>query len=113
MLRLVVVLGVAFSPASSWWFSNTSKLEEEGPWHAWLRERSPTVHEYVQATEEKMDHFYQVHFMELPRLDAGLWLVIDTLVGLVGWAIFGTAWNEVRMGCRRIFQFTPRLFLVY
>ena len=49
--------------------------------------------------------------MELPRFDAGLWLVIDTLVGLVGWAIFGTAWNEVRLGCRRVFQFTALLGL--
>ena len=106
MLRLWVLLGASFPPVSSWWFSNTTQEHEVGPWHEWLRDRSPTAFEYVQYAEEKAVHFSQVHYTELPRFDAGLWLVIDTLVGLVGWAIFGTAWNEVRLGCRRIFQFT-------
>ena len=56
--------------------------------------------------EEKAEKLSNVQYPDLPRVDAGLWLVIDTLVGLIGWAVFGTAWNEVRVGCRRVFQFS-------
>ena len=106
MIRLAVFLGVALSPASSWWFTNGTAVEEEGPWHAWLRERSPMILEWVHTVEEKAEKLSNVQYPDLPRVDAGLWLVIDTLVGLIGWAVFGTAWNEVRVGCRRIFQFS-------
>ena len=109
MWRLAVLLGATLTPASSWWFSNGTKPEELGPWHQWLRENNPSIFEYVQAVEEKAERVSQMQYPDIPRLDSGLWLVIDTLVGLVGWAIFGTAWNEVRVGCRRIFQFTALL----
>lgn len=106
MLRVSVLLGAFLSPASSWWFTNNTKPEDPGPWHMWLQDHSPYLHEYVLAAENGFDRFAQEHYVELPRFDAGLWLVIDTLVGLVGWAIFGSAWNEVRLGCQRVFQFT-------
>ena len=109
MLRFCVLLGVTLPSVSSWWFSNTTKPEEVGPWHTWLRESSPSIYEYVQIAEEKAERFSQEHYVELPQFDVGLWLVIDTLVGLVGWAVFGSAWNEVRLGCRRIFQFAALL----
>ena len=109
MLRVCVLLGAFLSPASSWWFTNNTKPEDPGPWHVWLQDHSPSLHEYVLAAENGFDRFAQEHYVEMPRFDAGLWLVIDTLVGLVGWAIFGTAWNEVRLGCRRVFQFTALL----
>jgi len=37
--------------------------------------------------------------------DAGLWSVFDGLIGLAGWGLFGTAWGDVRNGCRRLIQF--------
>ena len=38
------------------------------------------------------------------RWEFGLWMIIDTLVGFCGWAVFGTCWNGVRNGFRRLLQ---------
>lgn len=40
----------------------------------------------------------------LPEVDFNLWMVVDTLAGFFGWAIFGNAWGGVKTGCRRLLQ---------
>eukprot|EP00435_Cladocopium_sp_Y103_P002944 s2186_g1.t1 len=36
--------------------------------------------------------------------DLSLWLVVDWMMGFVGWAVFGSAWGGVKTGCRRLMQ---------
>ena len=37
-------------------------------------------------------------------IEGGLCLILDTIVGVVGWAVFGSAWPGVRSGCQRPFR---------
>ena len=34
----------------------------------------------------------------------GIWMILDTAVGLVGWMIFGSAWGNVKVGMKRMIQ---------
>ena len=41
----------------------------------------------------------------------GLWWLCDSLVGLLGWLVFGTAWGDVKLGVRRLVQIGAILLL--
>ncbi|CAL1141284.1 unnamed protein product [Cladocopium goreaui] len=43
-------------------------------------------------------------FSASPPLEFNAWMLLDTLFGLVGWALFGSAWGGVKSGCRRLIQ---------
>eukprot|EP00435_Cladocopium_sp_Y103_P042118 s923_g11.t1 len=45
----------------------------------------------------------------MPPLEFNLWLLVDSLVGFIGWAIFGNAWGGVKMGCKRLVQISAVL----
>ena len=36
--------------------------------------------------------------------DWGVWLIVDSVVGLFGWLIFGSAWDGVKSGVKRLLQ---------
>ncbi|CAE7778356.1 unnamed protein product [Symbiodinium sp. CCMP2592] len=43
--------------------------------------------------------------------DSGLCMVLDTLVSCIGWALFGSAWPNVRTGCQRAFRLVMLMLL--
>ena len=88
-----------------WWWTNSSDEVPQDPYHTWLDENFPTGSAYYasaksmwQTTGERLGSFAE------QSSERGLWLLCDGVVGLAGWGLFGSAWADVRTGCRRMVQ---------
>lgn len=103
MLFRPVVVFLAFTAGHGWWRQDDAK--EDRPWRTWALERFPTVVEYGEYLEEHTTSTRQtvVSWGEAIS-ERGLWVVFDGLAGLFGWALFGTAWGDVKSGIRKIIQ---------
>ena len=101
-----MVAALLLTPGSSgWWGSNITEPEPEGPWRQWARSQSPTLVRYWDETVEGFESVRSTVSGWVPSSwDIGLWSVCDGLLGLAGWRIFGTAWGDVRNGCKRLAQ---------
>ena len=111
-LRLVVISTTAVS--HGWWAGpegppEVEPLEEQAGWRQHLREWLPGAERRLNATEEWLAGLASWG-RELEGAstwgswDVALWMVVDTLFGMIGWALFGSAWTKVRTGCRRLLQ---------
>ena len=111
-LRLVVISTTAVS--HGWWAGpegppEAEPLEEQAGWRQHLREWLPGAERRLNATEEWLAGLASWG-RELEGAstwgswDVALWMVVDTLFGMIGWALFGSAWTKVRTGCRRLLQ---------
>eukprot|EP00435_Cladocopium_sp_Y103_P064105 s1381_g25.t1 len=100
-----LVFSLILHGSNGWWFNATTP-PPKGPIGDWVHQHVP----WFEGTFEWGNNQWcrvneMIVQMEIPQFDQGLWLVIDTVFGLFGWALFGTAWSNVRIGCRRLFQF--------
>ena len=111
-LRLAVISTAAVS--HGWWAGpegppEVEPLEEQAGWRQHLREWLPGAERRLNATEEWLASLASWG-RELEGAstwgswDVALWMVVDTLFGMIGWALFGSAWTKVRTGCRRLLQ---------
>ena len=111
-LRLAVISTAAVS--HGWWAGpegppEVEPLEEQAGWRQHLREWFPGAERRLNATEEWLTSLASWG-RELEGAstwgswDVALWMVVDTLFGMIGWALFGSAWTKVRTGCRRLLQ---------
>ncbi|CAK9006410.1 Tyr recombinase domain-containing protein, partial [Durusdinium trenchii] len=109
---LVVISTTAVS--HGWWAGpegppEVEPLEEQAGWRQHLREWLPGAERRLNATEEWLAGLASWG-RELEGAstwgswDVALWMVVDTLFGMIGWALFGSAWTKVRTGCRRLLQ---------
>ena len=112
MLRLIVLAGLLCDHSDGWWFKgNTTEAPPpetswEKFWERWLEVTAATGQWKDWGGRAFADAQSWAERVEVPKVEIGfnLWLVIDTLVGFLGWAIFGNAWHGVRSGCRRLLQ---------
>ena len=119
-IRLCVLGSLAAQPSDGWWFNSTKPPDPPDSWYSWVRDTLPRtgerVSEHVNLVMDKGRRFVEewsidTESWETPRFEFGLWMVIDTLFGFMGWALFGTAWGNVKVGCRRCLQITVVLGL--
>ena len=71
-----------------------------------MSERAPKFYETLEGLEARAAQAHD--WVNTPSGfeggDWGLWLIVDTVVGFFGWAIFGNAWDGVKTGFRRLLQ---------
>ena len=97
----------------AWWFGTNqtakgvgSKAPNPGTLRSWLQDNLPFVHRTVGSAEDRYAQAKAwVAQLEAPEIDSGMWMVLDSAVGLVGWLFFGAAWGNVKTGCRGMMQF--------
>ena len=100
-----LVTALLLTSSSGWWGSNQSVPEPEGPWRRWVQDRAPQALHYWHTSLETLEGVKTAALGWAPASwDVGLWSLCDGLLGLAGWGIFGTAWGDVRNGCRRLAQ---------
>lgn len=108
-LRFCLALLVA---VHGWWpsgnASEAAATPEVGPWQEAARKRFPALEGQWTKLEEGMQQAFTWATAgaggQSQPFETGLWMVVDTIVGLVGWALFGAAWTNVRTGCKRVMQ---------
>ena len=97
-----------------WWWNGTRVQDPAplGPWREWLRVKAPglenTHHQAEGVASDVLEGFTT---SDSSRWEFGLWWLCDATVGFLGWTVFGSAWNDVRSGCRRLLQLGGLLFL--
>ena len=108
MWRFTLCFGlVVHGSGGSWWWNHTQTEEPSVPrWRQWVSERAPWAHETFEGVEAR---FAQAHdwFSTSSGSDGsdwGVWLIVDSVVGLFGWLIFGSAWDGVKSGVKRLLQ---------
>ena len=67
---------------------------------AWLNATMDRAQETIDAYWGSFAATYNEYgqAIEMPTFDGWLWTLLDTLLGVFGWAIFGNAWQNVRSG---------------
>ena len=95
--------------------SNTSSVEENRTvWVRWLDWANDHVDSLSFAGSEWTSWASSWTAPQRPQRtgfcwDGGLCLLLDTIVGVIGWALFGNAWPGVRTGCQRAFRIVALL----
>lgn len=114
MIRFFVLATVC--GVDGWWWHSNHTATEKGPWHSWLASHSPKVAEAVDRLGDQIQRTWD----SVPEVkvgdwtfqpSGGLWWLCDSLVGLLGWLVFGTAWGDVKLGVRRLVQIGAILLL--
>eukprot|EP00438_Fugacium_kawagutii_P016301 Skav208504 [mRNA] locus=scaffold1658:140020:151562:+ [translate_table: standard] len=110
MLRiLVAALVVSPRHGDGWWVPPVPEPPQEEHWSHWLLDPIPGGNETWARWESwRLDPLMPTKWWSdaktEERLEFGLWMVVDTIIGILGWAVFGTAWGRVRTGCWRVIQ---------
>ncbi|CAK9050617.1 Tyr recombinase domain-containing protein [Durusdinium trenchii] len=114
-VRLVLV--AALTSAQGWWWNETmepppTNSSPPGRWEALFRETMPTMAAWWDDGGVKLTGVRQ-WTVELGDggNDRDLWMVFDLIFSLVGWALFGSAWSGVKVGCKRALQLALVLIL--
>ena len=99
--HLVVCLAIGLG--HGWWKPEGSK--DEDPWRVWAIEKVPKAVEYYDYLHESTASTRQtVGSWGEAISERGLWVVFDGIAGLFGWALFGSAWSDVKSGIRKLIQ---------
>ena len=102
MLLRHLVVSLAICSGHGWWKADESK---EDPWRTWVSDKFPTAVEYYDYAQERTASSRQVVAGWGEAIsERGLWVVFDGIAGLFGWALFGSAWNDVKSGFRKAIQ---------
>ena len=100
-----------------WWFVNRTDTRDE------TRTRWTQFKDSFPKVEAQIDRWQQWFSDNMsdfpwgsssdasPSLEFNLWMLLDTVFGLVGWVLFGSAWGGVKTGCRRLLQITAVLLI--
>ena len=109
-----VCLCVCASCVAGWWHSFTppdatrpASSKPEGrleQFTAFLNEKVQDVTAGVSKVREKAQTIVASIPTDMPYFDSGLWFLVDTVFGFIGWTLFGSAWAGVKTGCKRIAQ---------
>ena len=103
MARFLVAAFLLTTCSSGWWSNNSTTPEPDGPWRQWAKNRAPgTVQQMDDLHEALKDAWMTANSWVPSSWDAGLWSICDSVLGLAGWGVFGTAWGDVRHGCKRL-----------
>ena len=112
MLRVFVTALLLCDSGHGWWFKG-NVTSDPPPQTTWERfsEQFPTFSDQVFQWRDWGSKIFSetqswTERLEVPKVEFGfsLSLVIDTMVGFLGWAVFGNAWHGVKSGCRRVLQ---------
>eukprot|EP00438_Fugacium_kawagutii_P014165 Skav213278 [mRNA] locus=scaffold2944:132640:149231:+ [translate_table: standard] len=104
MIRIWLIAALV-SHGCGWWGNSTAPPPPDGPWRLWAKERVPTVVDAMDRATETVAGFQSSWTTYGDQgWDRGFWSVCDGIIGLVGWALFGSAWGNVRLGCKRFLQ---------
>ena len=115
----IIFLGVSHV-GHGWWGAANATKPIQGPYRQWLVDNLPRAEAILSQAEEVYDRGIDWPGWSLgglandslvDRLGGFAWLIMDTMVGILGWAVFGTAWGNVRSGCRRMLQISAVLLL--
>eukprot|EP00435_Cladocopium_sp_Y103_P016273 s1669_g4.t1 len=109
-MRWWLISVVLMARGDGWWFGNDTQTPPK------VSERWRQFRDTFPATEAMIDRWHQWgvgHYADwstlfdgaaLPAFDFNLWLLVDSLFGFLGWAVFGSAWGGVKTGCKRLVQ---------
>eukprot|EP00435_Cladocopium_sp_Y103_P073900 s35_g45.t1 len=109
MVRILTAV-VLFAHGNCWWFGNQTDPPPI------ISERWQSFRDHFPSVESKVSQWYDwgnAWYSEVNQIlgtqttatfELNLWLLVDTLVGFLGWAVFGSAWGGVKTGCRRLLQ---------
>eukprot|EP00434_Breviolum_minutum_P012254 symbB.v1.2.010803.t1/scaffold712.1/size170421/2 len=109
MLRLTLVCGfIAHGSGGSWWWGNHTRSEtpDVPAWRSWVDRKVPWFGETLDGLDARASQANEwLHSTSgIEGSEWGVWWLVDTMVGLFGWAIFGDAWDGVKVGFRRLLQ---------
>ena len=84
---------------------NETLTPNKSPWREWLDSSAPSVAWALETAEERTAQVkdWAGSFNGVTE-GWSLGLILDTILGFFGWAIFGSAWDGVKSGCRRLPQ---------
>lgn len=101
----VVFVGFLATRSDGWFWANETAEPILGPWRSWVDDQVPTLGRVFEMAEERSSQA-RGWLGELggAPADWSLGLFLDAVLGFFGWAIFGSAWDGVKSGCRRLLQ---------
>ena len=91
--------------SDGWFWANSTVEPDRSPWKSWVDEQVPTLGLVWGRMEERSAQARD--WLGEVGGAAESWsfgLVLDAVLGFFGWAIFGSAWDGVKSGCRRLLQ---------
>eukprot|EP00435_Cladocopium_sp_Y103_P058511 s1062_g20.t1 len=115
-MRGWVTFVVLIAHTNGWWFGVNETQIAPDVSERWqqFRDRFPATESFVSSWHQWGTNQYSgwAQFMSgstMPPVEFNLWLLVDSLVGFIGWAIFGNAWGGVKTGCKRLIQISAVL----
>ena len=120
MFRILMALGVLASPhEGGWLFRDGGPFQKERArpkisdafkerlQEAW-EQAHETVDDWASWAQAWSSEFSPTAWFPDSEGTVGwefsIWMLLDTVVGLVGWMLFGSAWGNVKVGMKRILQ---------
>ena len=104
----LVALTCSFGRSYGWWpGSSTNKTTESKPKQSakGFFERMPVLQALTERFEEGRMKIQELsEDFDMTQWDSAVWWCLDSIVSVVGWLLFGSAWGSVRNGCRRMLQ---------
>ena len=110
MAKLLLVAALLSAQCDGWWYNRTEPPPR--PSDRWQRfqDQVPETEAWITRWWHWSDGLgsdwrrYWDETTISSSFDLNLWLVVDTISGLAGWAVFGNAWGGVKQGCQRILR---------
>ena len=121
LARLLAAVGFLAGGGQGGWFqfepvtlNATNQQDNQTLWEAWA-DWAHDRYEQAASTGEGWIVWASTWTSSPPSSkkglswDGGLCFLLDTIVGIIGWTLFGNAWPGVRTGCQRAFRIVALL----
>ena len=96
---------VCATRSDGWFWVNETSEPEKGPWRVWLDSSAPTLSQALDSAAEGASQTRDwIEGFGGVTEGWSFGLLLDAVLGFFGWAIFGSAWDGVKSGCRRLLQ---------
>ena len=105
---LIIFLTCSLDRCYGWWFrgqaNQTDDQQPRKPAKSFY-ERIPGLDGWMDRLEDGKARLRELSDdFDVSQWDSAIWWCLDSIVSVVGWLFFGSAWGSVRNGCRRVMQ---------
>ena len=102
------LLAVSLDRSYGWWISGptnqTAGPKPQKPAKSFF-ERMPGLESWSERFENGRTWLRELSDdFDMSQWDSAVWWCLDSIVSVLGWLLFGSAWGSVRNGCRRVVQ---------